>query len=294
MAYDSVEENGTVHIAQNGRGLLGTIRRAHDEGAAVSFVDEVPTTTLTGGMTASGPSASVQSVAGFPVAEGTFLCDQELVHFTWTRVSPDGPGLLEMPEHRRPESQRSQQTTTNARSGGGLFRGRFGTAPAGHSSGAPLMFFPIRYWDRYVEFADDPELAFFGAQLSGPDLFVQGLYWEDETFDATCKPLALLRTDQMSPWSGVPVEITDKGELKPPDAVPGLFRFKQGRIDDKPNKLAVQGSQFEVRIFHVYQGGAFDPVLFNAPGWKTAPRVRNVAIPYQGETRILEQKETAR
>jgi hypothetical protein len=155
MCYEEVRGDGTVVLARNGRGLLGTRPaaggyRSHDLGASVVFLDQVPATVLQSEMSASSAAGHVKSMSTFPFAEGTLLLDQELMHYTWVRAgSEDGAGF-EMPERQTKESANSQQ------SGDGLFRGRFGTGPARHPAGTPVLYFPFRYWDRWQERSEDP------------------------------------------------------------------------------------------------------------------------------------------
>jgi hypothetical protein len=299
IVYREVQDDGTVAIAQDGRGLLGTIPRAHAAGASVLFVDQVPATTLDSPMSSESAIGLVASLEDFPRAEGTVLIGHELLHYTWTRPNPDGGAqAFEMPERQDPAAAAAPGGTSAARTGSGLFRGRYGTAAASHGAGTPVISFPYRYWDRWTDRADDPELAHFTMTVSGPDLWFGGIWWEDEVPDATIDFSALVRIDAISPWSGQPKlaapgagAATDGGVTK---GDRGLFRFDAGSIEGKQNVIGFQGSTAEVRFFTTYRPGAFDPVTFLANGWKRTPRLKAAALSYHGRSTVLWQRTTAR
>ena len=123
-------------------------------------------------MSAASAALPILDATGFP-SEGTVLVDDELIHYTRIRE-----GALEMP---------SASTVPGAMdgNGGGLFRGRFGTEPAGHRQGAPVILFPFRYWDRQAEHADAPELAYFGLAVDQPGAFWRSVFWDADEVEGT-------------------------------------------------------------------------------------------------------------
>ena len=100
---------------------------------------------------------------------------------------------------------------------GGLFRGRFGTTAARHDNEAIVIDMPFRYWDRWAESQDNPEISFYQFAVNRP-----GAWFEKFGYDE-CRPtpnvqiVALVRTDQDVPWC------TD-----PTRASPKLVRFENG------------------------------------------------------------------
>ena len=58
--------------------------------------------------------------------------------------------------------------------------------------------------------------------------------------------------------------------------------------------LDLQATQLELRFVHIYSPGCLDLQTFRAHGWKTAPKVRNVELEYEGESRIVREMGTTR
>ena len=271
--------NGTLEIATNGRGLLGTEARAHDVGTHVHWISCRPASFLASDMQASSESLLVASGTSLPRQEGTVLIGQELLHYCWSRSESNGPTLLQMPVS---ETWSADGETSLGSSG--LFRGRYGTTPAPHGSGEMVISWPFRYWDRYSDRADDPELAYMGFTAEMPDIFATRLFWEEEIPDATLDLVLLARCDERVPWSA------------DPRTNPWLWRFR----DPKPetgapeHRLMAQGSKWEFRFCVLYGSGAFDASSFLGTGWKRTPTLRRFAWSYEGSTRIFRERETSR
>ena len=200
----------------------------------------------------------------------TVLMNRELLHYTWTA----GNQLMEMPTWRDPESDDQQATQ-------GLFRGRFGTAPASASAGDALVWYPIRYWDRFHERAEDPEMHHVQVTLNQNSVFYASLEWEEEIPDAQFIDVhCYVRVDGLAAFSADP----DKERM--------LFRFKDAKVNEKPNYIGRQGSVLEARFITEYKPGAFEAETFLQHAWKLAPVVRRCTISYEGETRILKETVT--
>ena len=139
-------------------------------------------------------------------------------------------GALVMPRTSTEPGQQDQN-------GNGLFRGRYGTAPASHAAGAPVILFPFRYWDRWTPRADAPELAYLGLERSRP-----GGYWDTFAFESEPPPAGgarigvLVRSDPSTPW-----------DAEPSDA-PGLFRFYD---DDGGRELPLEVVADQIGRAHV-------------------------------------------
>lgn len=269
LAYSDFDpSSGRVTIAKNGRGLLGTTARAHDEGAIVQFIDHVPCGILAEGLGERDDELPLQSAVGFPRAGGTVLIGTELAHYCWLR----GGNTLGMPRWTDAESRESS----------GLFRGRYGTTKASLSSGSPVIAFPARYWDREHERSDDPELAYLQVSLEPGPVFFDGFGWRTEEENALVKVRCLVRVDERAPFDA------------DPEQDPGLRVLEKGEIEGAAVPIRRHGERFEARFFHVYRPGAFDGTSFLAQDWKRAPTIEWFLATYEGETRILAERVTTR
>lgn len=275
MAY-SARANGVFTIANNGRGLLNTEARGHDRGARVKFLSHRPAAILAGSVGGSESVLTVQDIGPLPNA-GTLLMGQELLHYAWSRRNAN---TLEMPNWYPPKPDGTVDTNTSAARG--LFRGRYGTAPQGASSGEVVIQFPFRHWDRYADFSDDPELSYFQFTTNEAPVFYRDVQWREETIDPRVRVICRVRTDSLAPWTADPSEH------------PGLWEFSGGSADSEAHRIGRQASRLEIRFHTVYQPGCLDLQAFTQHGWKTSARVENVRVQYEGQSRILDEQVTAR
>ena len=275
MAY-TARANGVFTIANNGRGLLNTEARGHDRGARVKFLTHRPAAILAGSVGAAESVITVQDIGPLPLA-GTLLMGQELLHYAWSRNTVN---TLEMPNWYPPNPDGTVETGSSAARG--LFRGRFGTAPQGASSGEVVIQFPFRHWDRYADFSDDPELSYYQLTTNEAPVFYRDLTWREETTDPRVQVVCKVRTDSLAPWTADPAEY------------PGLWEFSGGSSDSEPHRIGRQASRLEVRFHTVYQPGCLDLQAFTQHGWKTSARVEDVRVQYEGQSRILDEQVTAR
>lgn len=275
MAYTQ-RSNGVFTVAQNGRGLLNTEARGHDRGARVKFLTHRACAILAGGVGGNESVIPVQDVSPLPTA-GTLLMGQELLHYTWSR---NNANTLEMPNWYPPNEDGTVDTGTSAARG--LFRGRYGTQPQGASAGEVVISWPFRYWDRYAEFSDDPELHYSQLTTNEAPVFFRDVRWREETKDPRVQVICRVRTDSLAPW-------TAKA-----DDLPGLWEFVGKPADGIAHKLNRGGSRLEIRFQTVYQPGCVDLQAFTQHGWKTSARVEDVRIQYEGQGRIFDEQVTAR
>ena len=271
MGFVSADiRSGKVELAPNGRGMLGTERRAHDVGARIIFVEHMRSSALEAPCPVASDIIMVGDPSHLPRAVGTLLLGQELMHYTWSSGN-----LLQMPRKRSDD---------NSSGGGGLFRGRFGTIPQAHAQGDIAIAWPIRYMDRYAPRSEDPELAHFDFSIESPDLYMTQVLWEEEVPEKTIDLILLARADERVPFSA------------DPQKSPGLWLF-----DDPENKkgelgrfIRYQASRWDFR-FHVrYLSGAFNPIDFNATAWKRSARVRSFGFSYEAQTQILSEYQSLR
>ncbi len=274
LAFQS-RSNGQFQVAQNGRGMLGTTPRGHDRGARVLFLTHVPAAILAGGVQPRGESLPVQALGALPI-RGTLLLGRELLHYTWTRGTGDQVSL-EMPRYFPPG-----ETPDEGSAGRGLFRGRYGTTPQGAGAGEAVVGMPFRFWDRFTEDADDPEMAPFQVTHVQAPVHWKTLHWVQETTDATVEVLCRVRIDGQGTFADDPMR------------TPGLYRFQQQAGQDRPVLLDRSGSQCEVRFYVRYRPGAYDPVAWRAHGWKSSPKVKDVRVDYEGQGQILTEQVSDR
>lgn len=267
----SEHSGGRFTLASNGRGLLRTTPTAHNEAARVTFLPHVPAAVLASPIQEGSHEIVVEEMGALPPFGGTLLVGgTELLHYTWST----GNQLLEMPQWFDPKQPQTR--------GRGLLRGRYGTAPVSVGAGEAVVWFPFRYWDRQHERADDPELAHFQFTWNLAPVWFRHLAWfEGQSVDELVDLQCLVRIDGQGSFAG------------DPDEEPGLFLLTDGDPGELPNPLMRQGSRLEARFFTVYKPGSFDPDSA-AHSWKWAPTLQDYVLEFEGQTRILDERVTAR
>ncbi len=268
VCYDFYDaESNTLHIPPGGRGLLGTDPQPHLIGEGAQLLESWLVSTLAGAMSSTSAEIPVTSGLGFP-ASGTVRIDDELIHYTGL-----AGGLPTMP-------RASEVPGAMDRKGAGLFRGRFGTEPAAHAATTPVIVFPFRYWDRWAEHADAPELHFFEFDADQPDAFWKRVFWDVEDPPVAGARFGVLqRTDPSTPWDANPDDEQD------------LDLLFGGRMDANGHGIGRQSSSAAWRAFVRYEPGAFDPVGGLSHGWKTTPKLTIFGIEFMGPNRVLRRIE---
>ncbi|MFT4647891.1 MAG: hypothetical protein ACI9X4_001106, partial [Glaciecola sp.] len=123
------DQSGLIELAAGGRGLLGTTPTPHCAGTVLYPLTSIPVSLLDRAIEGDSAELPVLDVTRFP-NEGTLLIGQELVHYTDKLGSQ-----FMMPRG-------SLEVGLKDGDGGGLFRGRFGTAASAAVQGTPVIFFP--------------------------------------------------------------------------------------------------------------------------------------------------------
>lgn len=258
-------ESDLIQVPEAGRGVLGTQVDGHAIGEGVSLVEGIRATTLTQGVGAGDAILPVNSTLGFP-ARGTVLVGQELIHYDW--IYGD---VLAMPE-------RSRVAGANDGEGAGLWRGRFGTDTLAHPAGTPVILFPTRYWDRWADRAEAPEMHFLQLGLDAPSAYWRRLFFEVEESALAGPRLGVLqRTDPDLPWDATPDE---RPELK-----------VIWDADTSSDGVAIerQSDAIDWRVFVRYEPGSFDALTGTRSGWKAAPRLKLLGAEYLSPWMLLEQ-----
>ncbi|MEM7306031.1 MAG: hypothetical protein AAF682_05140 [Planctomycetota bacterium] len=255
--------NGVISIAPGGRGMLGTDPQPHVAGEGVGLLMHLPVSVLAGQVGAQDAQIQLTSTEDFP-STGLVLIDNELIHYTWI----DGTALGMPNASAEPGAMDGEGT--------GLFRGRFGTDANGHAAGTPVVLFPFRYWDRWANGADAPELHYMGLSLSQPNAFWQSVFWDIEEPGVAGPRLGVLqRTRADAPWDG------------DPDTTRGLDELWDGLVGGQGNGIGVQSDRVEWRVFVRYEPGSFDPQFGLSHGWKATPRLKYFGAEYLGPGMVL-------
>lgn len=257
LAYSALDAvSGQMTLAPSGRGLLGTEEQTHEIGSPIYLLEHYEVSVLTAGVGAGDSALVLEDLDGFPT-EGTVLVDQELMHYT--RVQGN---VLEMP-------RLSEEPGAKDGGGGGTFRGRFGSTPAGHAVGTPVILFSFRYWDRWEEQADGPELSYFGFSRDELSAVWQEMFMLNQATSSGGSRLGVLvRTNPGIPWDSDPEE------------TPGLTVIYPGDLKDDWASLGSQSNRIEWRVFVDYIPGAFDPVTGQSHGWRQTPRLDALGVRY--------------
>ena len=267
IAYDSYDtDSDLILIPPGGRGLLGTQVDGHSAGEGIGVIEFAQVGFLSADISAQDAILPVKRWV--EPSRGTVLIDQELIHYDWNLGN-----ALAMPS-------RSKVAGANDGSGGGLWRGRFGTVPAGHAAGTPVIFFHTRYWDRWADRADGPELSYLQVGLDAPATFWRRVFFEAEDAGIQGPRLAVLqRTDPDLPWDAVPNE------------TPGLRLLTQAGLEEGGVPIAQQSERIDWRVFIRYEPGSFDATTGTRLGWKVAPRLRMIGAEYLSPWMLLERVE---
>lgn len=268
IAYSALDEaSGLITVAPGGRGMLASEPQPHGAGETVHFQSHVTVGELTTAATADDADLALEDLTEFP-SSGTVLVGDELVHFTARRN-----GALTMP-------RRASAPGLDDHKGAGLFRGRFGTVASSQPAGTPVVLFPHRYWDRFAEEADAPELHYFGFALHEPDAFLLRTWFErDDPPEGGATLAVLLRVDPSVPWDSEP------------RANSGLMRLTDAGLARGGLRLAVQTSKAEWRVYTEYPSGAFDASTGLPHGWKRVPRLPSLGVEFLAPGRVLSAQE---
>ena len=270
LCYEFLDTNaGSVRVASGGRGMLGSTEESHEIGEACVFLEGWNVSTLAAGASGGDGTLTLADVTDFPTGGGTVRIGDELLHYT----SLSG-AALSMP-------RLSVEPGAMDRKGSGLFRGRFGTSPAAHARGTPVIQHPFRYWDAWADRADAPELAYFGFEVDQPNAFWRSAFFEAEEPSSGASHVEVLQrvTQYLGqppvPWDADPEEQRD------------LTLLEQGYDGDQGHAIGAQADRVEWRAFVRFSQGAFDPLAGTSHGWKQSPRLRLLGTEYLAPDLVL-------
>ena len=139
-----------------------------------------------------------------------------------------------------------------------------------------MIVFPFRYWHRWSERADVPELHYFEFSIDQPDAYWRRSFWASEPAPVAGPRLGVLQRARPDvPWDAEPE--TNKG----------LDLLWDGRLDREGNAIELQSDRAAWRVFVQYEPGSFDPRLGLAHGWKATPRLVLFGAEYLAPNRTL-------
>jgi hypothetical protein len=258
---------GAPAILDCERGVFNTTAQKHGYGANVIFLDFLPATMLSQAITPSSSLLDIASEQGFATTGGLVMIDRELIHYTEIRGRSFAmPPIL---------NEQGEET-------GGLFRGRFGTTTARHDNEALVIEMPFRYWDRWAESQDNPEISFYEFAVNRPGAWFEKFGYEERRPTSNVQLVALVRTQQDVPWC------TD-----PTRASPKLMRFEGGLAEDKSLlPIGRHGTALEARFYVRWLGNSFDPITLTEHDWKTTPELRWAEVHYFDETQVLSRESS--
>jgi hypothetical protein len=267
ILYTGVDAvSGVIDVAQGGRGALLTEPHAHAVGEGLSFWSGVEVSNLAGGLGPEDGAVALTDADGFP-PHATLFINGELLHTDYLAGN-----LLLGP-------RRSEEPGAFDGEGEALLRGRYGSIPGAHAAGDAVVLWPARYWDRWNDRADAPELHYFGGELSQPDAFVRSAFFDFRPGSTgQVNFVALQRTDDQVPWDADPRE------------TPGLDLIRPEDLDDDGRfPIARQTSRVEWRFAAEYQPLSFDALTGLSHGWKTTPELNYYGAEYWAPSRVLER-----
>ncbi|MHC4938844.1 MAG: hypothetical protein ACYTHK_07745 [Planctomycetota bacterium] len=193
--------------------------------------------------------------------------------------------------------------------GSGLFLGRYGSIARPFQSGTPVFYQPVRTWDRYSNFVDNPEIACFSFSAKFKDAFIKRVVWKEGQMPFYTNVRVVVRLDESVSWNAKSSDVLflsrDGGRSE--EAVPEKFqrRLKEAgsalkflRAMEQPKaanllgiNTGVQADTVEARLYCIYEKGAFQ---WNNPrinAWKQSPIVQAFAIEYVQQNRTLAHRD---
>lgn len=183
--------------------------------------------------------------------------------------------------------------------GAGLFIGRYGTVAQTFEAGMPIFWQPVRFWDRFAEYSDNPELSFWSISTELTDAYIKRIYWEEGQFPPNVNVRVVARLNETAPWnaqsqnviflsrdgdsSGTSISSRYDSRLKKQNPLSFLRAMEDPQGD---NLVNLQADKVECRIFVIFEEGAFNWTDMSAVGWKQSPRLDSFGIEYVQQNRV--------
>ncbi|MFQ5845525.1 MAG: hypothetical protein ACE5JG_11120, partial [Planctomycetota bacterium] len=282
VVYRLAQRRGqAVELSGCVRGVLRTTPGSYSRGARLEVLPGITVGVLTEGAQESGNRLSGVGFDGFPRIGCVRLEDRDADQAELRIYTENAGGSLQMPVYP---------------SGGGIFVGRYGTRARSFDAGTPVFWHPIRAWDRFAEFSDDPELSFWSFSTQLRDAYAKRLYWSEVIteranlrvlvrlnegigWDATSRRIVTLSEDGDSDGSG-----RGRSRRPPPgEALRYLYRMEDPGGD---NFVGAQADRIEIRVFVIYEDGAYEWTDPSAMGWKDKPVLQSLSLEYVQPNRV--------
>jgi hypothetical protein len=282
IAYREAEiQNDGLHLSGCRRGQMRTTAYSYEVGTPAEVLDfGIYVGILSNGLDDSNNVISASGLDRFPT-RGVVRIEHpdqdfaELILYTYN----DGTAL------KMPISD----------IGGGLFRARYGTAGRAADSGTPVFWQPVRTWDRFAEYSDDPNLSYFYLSAQLTDAFVKRIYWDEGTVPQHVNVEVLARLNEAAEWNSQPDRILELSvDGKATAQAKDVSRLQKDnplkflRLMQMPNAdnlINLQAEKVECRLFVIYESGAYQWNNPSALGWKFSPKINAFHIEYMTQNR---------
>jgi hypothetical protein len=282
VAYREAELQGDgVHLTGCQHGLLRSTERSYEIGTPAEALDfGIFVALLNGGISESTNVISADGLHRFPTM-GVVRIEHPDADFAelLLYVYNDGTAL------KMPISD----------IGGGLFRGRYGTAAKAAESGTAVFWQPVRTWDRFAEFSDDPELSYYYLSAQLTDAFVKRIYWDEGTVPQHVNVRVLARLNEAADWNAQADRILylSVDGSTTPQGKDARYLQKENplkflRLMETPgadNLINLQAEKIEARLFVIYESGAYQWNNPTALGWKFSPKINAFHLEYMTQNR---------
>jgi hypothetical protein len=269
VGYAGLDPTDSGNVFLTGRGLYGTARAFHRRREPVVPLLAWPVSPLAVSIDGEAATLPLADASGFPEEGGLVWVDEELIGYT----GRDADGL-HMPT--RAGSNRFDPQ--------GLLRGRFGTAPLVHETGAMVRWMPERHRDRALLGHDVPEAEALRLPVRAPGAFFTDLV-----------------VDVFLPMPGVALEVRAvlDGLASPHSEPADSPHLLGGRAvtggAEASTRLSLpvlrQGDALVVWLHAAWEAGAFDALDHSNNAWKLAPEVDSVHVGALQPVRVLEHEE---
>ncbi len=262
------------------RGTFLTEAKPHGYNAVVSPIHTFPASRLVNDVDESSGSYQLVDATDFPDDGYLRIGDRaEIIGYTLRNDNE-----LSGPLGRVDPSKASQRQDAEARVGGAIFRGRFGSIPEAYAVDDVVVAMPFRHYDRYSERSDDPELSYVQLSWTKP-----GAVWKRVTWDEV--PRSFIDVIALVRFEGGPAWDSDQVVRVGQDMIPETERRKWlYEITDPTaeNLLNIESDRLELRFLVRFNQGAYDRFADVAPDfWKQTPWIQQAVVEFVAPPSVI-------
>ena len=182
--------------------------------------------------------------------------------------------------------------------GSGVFLGRYGSTSQNFATGMPVFWQPVRTWDRFSEFVDNPEIAFFGISQRFTDAYVKRVWWKQGQMPEYTNVRVVVRLNEAVGWNAKADDVLflSRNGARMAESVPEKFKRRMSEAGNAARFLrameqpaadnllgidqGVQADVVEARIYCIYHKGAFNWTRPEINAWKQSPIIQAFGIEY--------------